>query len=361
MAGRTYRGYRTTRVTVVGVVGIAIALLLTYAYGALGLGERGYAMTGVFAGAGGLKAGDDVQVAGVRIGRVESVRPDFARGHVIVRWKVHGGIKLGPQTRADVRAANLLGGQYLKLSGPVVRPYLSSVPESRRRIPLDRTSIPYTLNQAINSSTGLVTRLDTQSIDRVLKEAAGIRLPGQKELAAMLADLDTLTTTLNKRAPEVQAIIAGSGRLTSVLASKDRQLATLLEQAEELLDVLARRRTELATALGKGSRAVGTLDQVISKHGADLRKLLDDMHDVLRNLGDGGSLKNLNIALAWLGPAALQLSQTTNSNGRWLEGSIAGIGPLQPSLLGPQPSYLPPNYPHPDVTPAPPDVTGGGN
>jgi len=361
MAGRTYRGYGTTRVTVAGVVGIAVALLLTYAYGTLGLGERGYTMTGVFAGAGGLTAGDDVQVAGVRVGRVESVRPDFAHGHVIIKWKVHGGIDLGPRTRADVRAANLLGGQYLKLSGPVARPYLSTLPESRRRVPLDRTSIPYTLNQAINSSTGLVTRLDTRSIDRILKEAAGIKLPGRNELAAMLADLDTLTTTLNERAPEVQAVIAGSGKLTSVLASKDRQLATLLEQAEELLDVLAHRRTELATALGKGSRAVGTLDQVISRHRTDLRKMLDDMHHVLRNLGDGTTLENLNIALAWLGPAALQLSQTTNSNGRWLEGSIAGIGPLQPSLLGPQPSYLPPNYPHPDVTPVPPDVKGGGN
>ncbi|TDC70736.1 MCE family protein [Actinomadura sp. GC306] len=361
MADRTYRGYRPHRVALIGVTGVVVAVLLTYAYGALGLGERGYTMTGVFTGAGGLKAGDEVQLAGVRVGRVESVRPDYARGHVIIKWKVRGGVDLGPRTRADVRAANLLGGQYLKLSGPVVRPYVASLPESRRRVPPERTSIPYTLDEAINSSTGLVTRLDTRSIDKILKEAAGIELPGRKELAEMLADLDTLTTTLNERAPEVQAVIAGSERLTSMLASKDRQLGALLEQAEELLDVLARRRAELAGALGKGSRAVGTLDEVISKHRADLRRMLDDMDHVLRNLGDGRTLKNLNIALAWIGPAAMQLSQTTNSSGRWLEGSIAGVGPLQPSLLGPQPSYLPPNYPHPDVSPRPPDVPGGGD
>lgn len=360
MADRTYKGYRPTRVALIGVVSIVIALMLTYAFGALGLGQRGYTMSGVFAGAGGLKAGDDVQVAGVSVGKIASVRPDFAHGNVIITWKVRGGIELGPRTHADVRAANLLGGQYIKLSGPVVRPYLRTMPESRRRIPVDRTSIPYTLNQALNASTGLVSRLDTQSIDKVLREAAGIRLPSQRELAKMLADLDTLTTTLNRRAPEVQAIIANSNKLTSVLTDKDRQLGTLLQHAQQLLGVLARRRDELATTLGKGARAVGTLDQVIANHRTDLRKVLGDMHNVVRSVSDGQSLKNLNIALAWLGPGATQLKQTSNTNGRWLEGSIAGIGPLQPSLLGPQPSYLPPNYPHPDVLPLPPDVVGGG-
>src|SRR5687768_15805453 len=107
MADRTYKGYRPARVAVIGVVSIVVVLLLTYAFGALGLGQRGYTMSGVFAGAGGLKAGDDVQVAGVSVGKVASVRPDFAHGNVIITWKVDRDIELGPRTHADVRAANL--------------------------------------------------------------------------------------------------------------------------------------------------------------------------------------------------------------------------------------------------------------
>jgi phospholipid/cholesterol/gamma-HCH transport system substrate-binding protein len=92
---------------------------------------------------------------------------------------------------------------------------------------------------------------------------------------------------------------------------------------------------------------VSTLDTVISKHQADLRRVLDDLHLTVESLS-GPNLANLNIDLAWLGPAADQLTKT-RGNGRWLEGGVTGLGPLQPNLFGPQPNYSPPNYPYPGV------------
>jgi phospholipid/cholesterol/gamma-HCH transport system substrate-binding protein len=356
MANASFRGHNPYRFAVIGLVAILAAVTFAYAWGTLGLGQGGYEMSGVFAGAGGLETGDEVQVAGVVVGKVTGISPDFQHGYVVITWKVNDGIELGPQTHADVEAANLLGGQYIKLSGPVVRPYASSLPASRRRIPLSRTSIPYTLNQAINSATGIATQLDTASINKILKEAAALNPPSRDQLATMLKNLGDLTTTLNERAPEVEAIIANSRNLTATLASKDTQLGQLLTYGQSLLGVLAQRRDDLAAALGNGATVVSTLDRVIAQHQADLDSVLKNLHSAVGVLS-GPNLAGLNVDMAWLGPTFVQLSET-RGNGRWLEGGLSGLGPLQPNLFGPEPSFQPPNYPYPGVPTAPPSSGG---
>lgn len=357
MPDRTYRGHNPYRVAVIGTIVIVAMVVFAYAYGTLGLGQSGYTVSGVFTGTGGLQPGDDVQLAGVRVGTVKTVTPDFAHGNVVITWKVNDGIDLGPQTHADIEAANLLGGQFVKLSGPVAPPYLHSMPAARRRIPLERTSIPYTLNQAINSSTNLATKLDTASVNQILKEAAGLTPPNQAQLSKMLADLNTLTSTLNQRAPQVEAIIAGSKKLTATLADKDQELGQLLTYGQNLLNLLQQRRDDLSRTLGDGSQVVATLDRVIARHQTEINTILNDLHLTVQALS-GKNLPSLNTTLAWLGPTFNQLS-LTRGNGRWLEGGLTGIGPLQPNLFGPEPSYEPPNYPYPGVPTTPPSANGG--
>jgi phospholipid/cholesterol/gamma-HCH transport system substrate-binding protein len=357
MSVTTYRGYNPYLVAIIGVAVLSAAVIFAYAFGTLGLGQGGYTMSGRFVGTGGLKAGDDVQVAGVTVGSVKSVTPDFGRGDVVITWRVDDGIDLGPQTHADIEAANLLGGQYIKLSGPVARPYVGSLPQGRRQIPASRTSIPSTLNQSINSATDLATRLDTASVNKILTEAAGINPPDRRQLSQMLANLNKLTTTLNQRAPEMQAIIANSKKLTGTLAAKDEQLSQLLTYGQTLLTTLRQRRDDLRGTLGNGSQVVGTLNQVITQHQAELNTVLSDLHIVTQAL-TGKNLPALNISMAWLGPTFTQLSQD-KGNGRWMEGGLAGLGPIGPQLLGPEPSFLPPNYPYPGVPTVMPTPRGG--
>jgi phospholipid/cholesterol/gamma-HCH transport system substrate-binding protein len=355
---QSYKGHNPYLIAAVGIAVVSVAVIFAYAFGTLGLGKGGYTMSGVFTGTGGLQAGDDVQVAGVVVGTVKSVTPDFQQGDVVITWQVDDGIDLGPQTHADIEAANLLGGQYVKLSGPVARPYVSSLPERNRQIPLARTTIPYTLNQAINSSTNLATRLDTATVNKILKEAAGIDPPNQKDLAGMLANLQNLTSTLNQRAPEVTAIIANSKNLTSTLASKNTELGQLLTYGQTLLTTLQQRRDDLRVTLGDSSQVVSTLDQVITQHQNELNSVLNNLHVVAETL-TGTNLPKLNTSMAWLGPTFQQLGQD-QGNGRWMEGGLIGLGPIGPQLLGPVPNFQPPNYPYPGVPAVQPTAKGSG-
>ncbi|MGI8329374.1 MlaD family protein [Actinomadura scrupuli] len=344
MFAKSFRDRDPKAVAMVAIPLAALVLIATYAYGNLGLGQGGYTVSGVFAATGGLQRGSEVQLAGVKVGKVTEIRPDFTHGHVVISWKVDSGIRLGRRMHADIRLSNLLGGQYVKLSGPVAGPYLSSLPAAQRRIPLARTSVPYTLNSALDSASNLAGKLDARSVDRLLGEAAKVRLPSQKELAKMLADLRKVSATLNDSFPQVAAIIANSGKLTDTLASKDRQLGQLLTYGDSLLKELVRRRNELATALGSGSRVVKSLDDVLAKHQKQLNTVLNDFHLAAQTL-TGDNLPSLNVALAWFGPAFYALSTSGSREGRWIEGGFVGFGPIQPGVVGPQPNFNPPNYP----------------
>ncbi|ROO89750.1 phospholipid/cholesterol/gamma-HCH transport system substrate-binding protein [Actinocorallia herbida] len=304
----------------IGCIGFA------FLYGQVGLFQGGYHVTGVFTETGGLKEGDDVRLAGVKVGKVTAIDPDFDRGKVRITFRVESGIDLGPQTRADVQLANLLGGRYLKLTGPVQEPYLADLSETKREIPEDRTGTPYTVVAALNKTTGDLGRLDMKSITRILEETEKIDLPSRENLNRLLTNVSTLNAALNAKSPQFQQLIADANRLTGVLATKNDDLARLLEASQTLLETLTEHRDELASSLGNNARVVDTLADVVGKRGKELDDLLANLHTLTRRLEP--RMADLNTDLALLGPTFQGLANA-GSTGDGLAAMITGLGILQ--------------------------------
>src|SRR6478735_1550878 len=108
--------FRERNPVIVGAVSLAaVVLLVVAAFRAqdlplIGGGDTYYA---AFAESGGLKADDEVRIAGVRVGKVESVALDG--GHVKVTFRVKTDSPFGSQTAAAIRIKTLLGAMYLAL------------------------------------------------------------------------------------------------------------------------------------------------------------------------------------------------------------------------------------------------------
>jgi phospholipid/cholesterol/gamma-HCH transport system substrate-binding protein len=325
----SFRDLNRRVVALVSIAVLAAVCAFTYAVGQLKLFSGGYEMSGVFTDTGGLKSDDDVRVAGVKVGSVTSVRPDFARGHVVITWTVDGDVTLGgAATRADVRTATLLGGRYLRLSGPIGRPYAADLPAVRRRIPLDRTSVPVTVNDAIEGATHLTGSLDQKAIAKLLDETAKIETPSARQLRRMLRNFRALATTFNEEYPDIQRLIANSKTVTGTLAAKDAELARIVTASQTLLDTLVRRRAELVATIGQSNRTVRTLTDVIGRHRHELDTLLADLHLLTTRLAP--NMEALNTDFALLGPTFIQLANI-RGNGPWMEGLLTGLGPLQPT------------------------------
>jgi len=108
-----------TRVNVaVGVFVILGILALGYLSVKLGrvslLGAGGYPVTVEFPSVGGLRAGSSVEIAGVEIGRVESIGLSDYQARVVIR--VHDEVKLQEDAIASIKTKGLIGEKYVRIS-----------------------------------------------------------------------------------------------------------------------------------------------------------------------------------------------------------------------------------------------------
>ena len=107
--------FRERNPVVIGAVGlgvIAALLLLAFNIDNIPL-LAGRSHSAALSEAGGLKAGDDVRIAGVKVGKVTAV--DLDGDHVRVDFRVGRDTELGSETSATVRIKTILGQKYLAL------------------------------------------------------------------------------------------------------------------------------------------------------------------------------------------------------------------------------------------------------
>lgn len=104
--------------TLLGAVVIVVAgvfLVFGYEKANLAAGQDGYEVVANFSGIGGLEPGDDVQISGVKVGKVMAVDLDEKNYLARVRMSVDSRIKLPTDTAALISSESLLGGKYLAL------------------------------------------------------------------------------------------------------------------------------------------------------------------------------------------------------------------------------------------------------
>jgi phospholipid/cholesterol/gamma-HCH transport system substrate-binding protein len=306
----------------VTVVVIAAILALVAAVGSAGLLKPTYPMSGVFSDSAGVKKGDLVRMAGVEVGSVTGVQADYQRGQVVISWKVRRGVQLGPDTNAEVVLATLLGGQYIRLSGPIARPYLSSLPAARRRVPLERTRVPATVSQVLNNATRLIQQLDTKSVNALLAQFSKISSDNKANFGQLLVNLAAVSAAINQRDQQLRQLVANTQQITATLAAKDQVLPQLINSATVLLNTIASRRNELASLLGSGSQAVTTLSNLIADHRAQLDALLGDIHTVLGAVSR--QLPQIDSGLAFAGPAFAG-AITAGEQGPWIDVVVYGM------------------------------------
>ncbi|TYB54226.1 MCE family protein [Nonomuraea sp. PA05] len=327
---KSFRDRNKHAVGLASLATLAAVLVTTFLVGNLGLLEGGYTVSGVFVDSGGLRTGNDVRVAGVRVGKVTEVRADYAQGQVVVTWKVDDGVRLGRSTRADIALSNLLGGRYVKLTGAVAAPYLDQLPEAQRRIPVERTGVPTLINDAVKDATKLVERLDTEAVDDLLVELGKLDTFKHGRVTRLLDNIGDLSETISDSEPQLQRLLDNGTRIIEVLEKKDAELGRLLDAVEVTLNELRRRRNELRTILGDGSDLVQSTTRLITEHEKTLVKVLDDTSAITTRLS--GSTDRLNSLLGWAGPTFAGLA-TMGGQGPWLEAIATGLGPINPEVL----------------------------
>lgn len=102
----------------VGLFMIAGMICLGYLSIQLGkmevVGGKGYEVYAIFSNIGGLKTGSSIEIAGVDVGRVRSIRLDNYQAHVVL--KLPRSVKIQEDAIASVKTKGLIGEKYVEIT-----------------------------------------------------------------------------------------------------------------------------------------------------------------------------------------------------------------------------------------------------
>jgi phospholipid/cholesterol/gamma-HCH transport system substrate-binding protein len=319
----SFRDLNKLMVGIVSTVLTGAVIAGLFAVGTLGLLDHTYQVAGVFTESGGLRNGAPVRIAGIQVGQVTDVHPDFQAGQVVVTWKTDHGVHLGPKTRAEIGTATLLGGDFIRLSSTEGGRSLEELPRDDRRIPLERTQVPYTVINAFGDVSQQIQDLDVDTFNDVIHEAADALRRNGAGLPALVDDLATLGRAVDARQAQLDQLIGDGAQLTTTLASRDRQLGRLIQQAGGLLDALNERHDKVASLLGSSSSVATQLADLIQTKRAGINTILDNLHETLGVID--GLMPQINEGLSAAGPTLSALAAVRGDH--MFNIQITGIGP----------------------------------
>jgi phospholipid/cholesterol/gamma-HCH transport system substrate-binding protein len=306
----------------IGVILLVIVGLFAYFYDDLPLIGGGTTYTADFTESAGLVAGNEVRVAGVKVGKVTGVSLDGDR--VAVRFKVKD-IWVGDRSTAAIKIKTLLGEKYL-----AVDPLGPAAQNPDQAIPASRTVAPYDVTQALSGLANTVGRIDTTQLAagfEAISQTFGDTAPDVHQALTGLADL---STTIASRDNQLADLLANTRRLTGVLAQDDSQFAALLRDGNQLLAELQNRRHAIAGLLTGTQQLATQLSGLVVDNSAQLAPTLRELGQVTDVLQRNQN--NLDHALALAGPYYRLVGNSLGS-GRWMDTYLCGLVP---------PSYLPP-------------------
>jgi phospholipid/cholesterol/gamma-HCH transport system substrate-binding protein len=213
----------------------------------------------VFVDATGVVSGDDVRIAGVKVGAVEEI--DIVdRDRARVTFTVDDGTDLSDSTHAAIRFRNLVGQRYISLTQD---PAESGILEEGGTIPVERTSPSLDLTVLFNGFKPLFQALSPDDINKLSYEIVQVFQGEGGTLENLLGHTASITQTLADRDQVIGDLIENLDYVLDHVADRDGQLTDLIQNFRTLVGGLKDDRQAILASLdGISELSVQTADLV---------------------------------------------------------------------------------------------------
>lgn len=230
----------------------------------------------VFTDVYGLREGDDVRMAGVRVGRVEKVElngKSAGTPNAKVSFIVQSDQKLYGNTVASVTYQNIIGQRYLGLSlgtlgGTELLPRGSV-------IGVERTEPSFDVGAMLNGFKPLMSLLDPKQADDLTKGVLQSLQGDQASISDLVDQSSTLTATLAGRDEVLGDLITSLNRLTGTIAGQNDQLDHALTQARRAVADLDSRRPALQSSVGSLAQVTRQLSTISNEVFPSLEEMIN--------------------------------------------------------------------------------------
>ena len=227
----------------------------------------------LFSEAGGIAAGNNVLVSGVKVGTVSDV--SLQEGDALVTFGANGKVRLGSQTTAHIRTGSLLGARVLTLE-----PAGSGRMHPSDVIPLSRTSSPYSLSEAVSDLTTNLAATSTNTLNQSLDALSATIDQIAPQLGPTFDGLTRLSRAINSRGETLDTLLKSAADVTGILSGHSQQVNSLILDGNVLLEVLVQRRNAISQLLANVSAVAKELSGLVADNENKLKPTLDRLNSV---------------------------------------------------------------------------------
>jgi phospholipid/cholesterol/gamma-HCH transport system substrate-binding protein len=313
--------FRERNPVTVGAISIVVMLLLllaSFKASSLPVIGGGDTYSAAFSEAGGLKVNDEVRIAGVRVGKVESV--ELEGDHVRVGFRVDNGAGFGTDTRADIKVKTILGSMYLALqpAGP------GQLPENTE-IPVSRTSSPFDVVDAFSGLAERSQEIDTHQLAQAFTTMADLTRNTPEEFQSALKGVSALSANVAAKNEQIGTLLQNLKRVSDTLDARDQDIVGLMKDSDVLFRALVKRRQAVHDLLTSTAKLSKELTALVKQSRADLKPALTHLESVIAVLNKNED--NIDNSLRLMAPF-YRVFANTLGNGPWFDTYITNMPPV---------------------------------
>ena len=304
------------------IIFLVVTAFATYVLGAT-IANTSYGSTSTyradFSDVSGLQVGDDVRVAGVRVGSISDIKivnHDTAR----VSFTVQKSRPLPTSIIAQLRYRNLVGQRYLDLEqGPGKT---NAILKPDQIIPLKQTRPAVDLTVLFAGFQPLFQGLDADSINKLSGEIIAALQGEGGSFDLLFSTLGDLTNSLADKDHLIGEVIDNLTSVLTTIGNRDAELSNLILELRQFVSGLAQDRTTIGNAINGINDLATSTAGLLTKARGPLAKDITELTGLVGNLNQGSG--TVQTFLQDLPPTVAGLIRTA-SYGSWLNFYLCSV------------------------------------
>lgn len=327
-------GGSLAKLLVFAAVTIAATSVLALTIANIQVGSKA-SYTAVFDDVTGLVPGQDVRIAGVRVGEVKDVRVATDRVSAEVEFQVLKTSVLTEGTEATIKYRNLVGQRYLALSQ---EPGSARPLTDGGRIPKERTHEALDLTVLFNGFKPLFAALSPNDVNE-LSSLLIQTLQGEGgDINTLLAKTASLTSAIADRDAVIGRTVDNLNDVLGTVEAHDEQLLSLVDQLQRFTSGLAADRETIGAALtGINTLTAETADLLVTTRPV-IKDDVAQLRTLATTLNKPANAKQFEDFIT-NAPGRISTLTRTATYGSWFNFYLCRFDTRQPILPGVSPSY----------------------
>ncbi len=274
-----------------------------------------------------LTTGDDVRMAGVRVGEVTGIHI-YNHDHALVDFTVQSNIQLDSTVNAAIKYRNLVGQRYLDIaqgSGSTTQAWPANT-----MIGLDRTTPALDLTALFNGFQPLFKALDPGEVNQLSYEVVQIFQGQGATVTDLLTQTASLTSTLANKDAIIGQVIDNLNNVLGAINAHNQALGTTIDTLQQLVSGLAEDRQAIGAALPAIADLTTSVSGLLQNGRPALQQAIDSLGALSGNLSQSASLATINSFLQHF-PSKVNDIARTASYGSWVNAYVCQLTPITSS------------------------------